>query len=164
LLKDTSLAAGEREIRVWVGFGIVVPEKMLRLRINSNGVVSGNVYLNYPNDLENDEFLKRVLATCDHLKIGEEDNVCTRVYKSEPSWKSIYKNLLALNITNLPDQSELPAPDIQVNDGIAMVVEIRDGTSYRAYQYSNPIFRSQPEAVAASKIITIVHKVARKGT
>ena len=40
-----------------------------------------------------------------------------------------------------------------------MVVELRNGSRYRAYQYSNPSFSSEPQAVSASEIMKVANQV-----
>ena len=42
LLRDQILEPGEKEIRVWIGFGVVAPEKMVRIMIDKTGHVSGD--------------------------------------------------------------------------------------------------------------------------
>ena len=39
-----------------------------------------------------------------------------------------------------------------------MVVELRNGSRYRAYQYSNPSFSSEPQALSASEIMKVVNQ------
>lgn len=165
VLKDTPLPEGHREIRVWLGFGIIVPEQMLRLQVTGSNRVSGQVLVHYPSDLsymENDEataFRKDVLSTCKNIRKGTEHDVCTSTFAQQPDWLRAYRKLLMLGIDKLPDESRLPTPDFVVTDGVAMVVEIRDGASYRAYEYSNPAFRKEPEAKAAVKIMHEVSDV-----
>ena len=163
LLKETPLAENSSEIRIWIGFGLVVPEKMLRFRRDSRGVVSGQVFVKFPSDLgymsSNDaaDLRREIMRNCRDLRKGKKSDVCTATFAHEPNWQSLYKKLVALGLTTLPDESTLPEPEFEGNDGIAMVVEIRNGAAYRAYEYSNPILRDGPEAAAAVKIISTVN-------
>lgn len=166
-LKESHIPDQTSEIRVWIGFGVVQPQKMLRLRVNADGGVSGEILVHFPSDLtymedHAAEFRRDVMRNCTNLRTGKESDVCTATLKNTPSWDALYKNLFRLGITTLPDQSELPQPEIDVLDGIAMVVEVREGSSYRAYEYSNPAFRSEPEAEAATMIIHAIADVFRQ--
>ena len=164
-LSKANLKADEREVRIWFGFGIMRIDRMLRLRISSSGTVHGEVLVHYSNDLSDmtqsdaSEFHQDVRSSCTNFREGSEANVCTALYRREPNWRSIYKKLVALGIFDLPDESTLPKPEYEINDGAAIVVEVRHGSNYRAYEYSNPVFRNQPEAVAASKIMEVVANV-----
>ncbi|GAB3361556.1 hypothetical protein [Lysobacter tyrosinilyticus] len=168
-LSQISLPNGEREIRIWIGFGMMRTDHMLRLQVSPSGKVHGEVLAHYKNDLSNmepqdaAEFRRSVLEGCTNPKEGSESNVCTVNYRRTPNWQSIYKKLLALGVLTLPDESALPAPEIEINDGVAMVVEIRDGWQYRAYEYSNSWARKEPEAVAATKIMQVVGKAMGAG-
>lgn len=161
LLKDRDLVTGEREVRVWIGFGLMLPEHMLRFRVSSSGDISGESFVYYPEDLsyldprDASAFRRKVKSRCTNFKTGAEVVICTATYKKAPDWHAIYKQLVGLGLLELPDQSTLPRPST-VLDGVAMVVEIKSGASYRAYEYSNPRFRTEPEAMNASQIMDVV--------
>ena len=161
LLKDSVLPEHSSEMRIWIGFGLVGPNQMLRLRVNPDGIVSGEILVHFRSDLsymsptDVAEFRQDVMRNCTNLRKGKESDVCTATFKRPPNWKSVLEKLVGLGVRTLPDESQLPKPELDMLDGIAMVVEVRDGSNYRAYKYSNPSFRSQPEAVAASKIMDI---------
>ena len=162
LLKETPLPPGNSEIRIWIGFGIVTPDEMLRIQVNSHGEVTGDVLVYFPSEFrsmksrEEKRFLRSILRNCTNLHEGTEKDVCTAKFKSTPDWTALYKELNHLGITILPDESELPKPDSVVFDGVSMVVEVRNGLNYRAYEYSNPAFRSEPEAKIAAQIMKLV--------
>ncbi|MDR7099287.1 hypothetical protein J2X04_001634 [Lysobacter niabensis] len=163
-LKEISLPDKEREIRIWVGFGVLRTDHLLRLRTTQDGNVLGEVLVHYKNDLSDmgpedaAEFRRSVLEGCINPREGSESNVCTASYRRQPNWKTIYKKLVKLGILTLPDESVLPPPEIDITDGVAMVVEVREGAQYRAYEYSNSWARREPEAVAATDILQIVGK------
>jgi len=172
-LKEISLPDGEREIRIWVGFGVMRTDHMLRLQVGPSGNVNGEVLAHYRNDLSDmepqdaAEFRQSVLQGCTNPKEGQESNTCTVNYRRAPNWQSIYKRIISLGVLTLPDESALAAPELEIIDGVAMVVEVRDGSQYRAYMYSNSWARKEPEAIAATKILQIVGKTmgaARRGT
>ncbi len=168
-LQDTPLPDGRREIRVWMGFGVLRVGSMLRLQVRSSGGVRGSVLVHYENDLSDLEpedaadFRRGVRLRCRNFKEGTESNTCEATYLRTPNWRSVYKKLTGLGIATLPDESSLPPPELEVTDGSAMVVEIRDDAHYRAYEYSNPWARKGPEAAAAEAIMQAVATVMTAG-
>ena len=167
LLNNSPIPDNTTEVRIWIGFGVVVPEEMLRLRTDAQGATLGEVLVHFPSDLtymkarEAAAFRRDVMRRCNRLRKGKETDVCTATFKHAPDWSALYKELVKLGITTLPDESELPKSDRLVFDGVAIVVEVRQGSVYRAYEYSNPVFRSEPEAKAAAQIISTVSDVFR---
>lgn len=153
-------------MRIWVGFGVMRVEDMLRLQIDENDVVNGSLLVHFrvsnmaPEDAE--EIRSEILKGCRDWKQGVEKETCFAEFERPPNWKRLHAKLERLGIYRLPDESELPRLDFTINDGIAMVVELRDGDAYRAYAYSNPIFRSEPEAKAAYEIMKALSSVYRK--
>lgn len=109
-----------------------------------------------------DELRVEILDGCRDWKRGSQKETCFAEFERRPNWKRLHAKLERLGLYRLPDESELPPLGFNVNDGIAMVVELRDGASYRAYAYSNPIFRSEPEAQSAYEIMKAVVSVYRK--
>jgi hypothetical protein len=68
-------------------------------------------------------------------------------------WSTVYAELVRNGVWTLPDERALHTPPPAVLDGVAVVVELRDGTQYRAYSYSNPSFNKAPEARRAEAIM-----------
>lgn len=166
-LSHTPVTDGS-EIRIWVGFGIVTPEHMLRLRVDRSGKVSGQLWVYFPSDLtyiedihERHRIRREWTHDCSNLKHGKEHDVCIALFREAPDWTSTHRNLVSLGVTELPDESELPKPKSTVLDGVAMVVEVRDEHEYRGYAYSNPMFREGPEAKAAVSILDAVGEIIR---
>lgn len=93
------------------------------------------------------------------LHHDEKTEVCVLACKHPPGWRRIYESLLKLGITTLPDDSLLPPPELRMTDGYAMHVEVRQGTDYRNYTYSNPGMIDAPEAHAMLKISHIVSRL-----
>ncbi len=158
LLRDTPLPDGEQELRVWTGFGVVVPKSMVRIRVSAVGKVSGQVFLHHRADLEfasaqrDAAFQRWQMGTCRTRLVGAESVVCETQTVGRPRWLATYRRLLRLGVLDLPDQSVLPKPTLDMSDGWALVVEVRRGAEYRAYQYSNPALIPAPEAQAAEQI------------
>ena len=166
ILEELPIPEGQREIRIWIGFGILRIERMLRLRVGADGEVTGDVINSFRiSDLpaeDAQELRAGILKGCADWKQGTETETCISRFRWRQNWSCIYRRLIDLGIDQLPDESRLPEPEFDVNDGVAMVVEIRDGGRYRAYQYSNPGFRTEPEAVSALKIMQEVANTMHK--
>lgn len=162
-LRSNSTSEGSKEIRVWVGFGIVSPEDLLILNIDKKGNVSGRKVLIYNRDPDNwegeeslNEFLEDLYSRCDVIDIHNNIETCGLKHNAIFDWSKIYSILEKLDIWTLPDESALPKPEILVLDGLSVVVELREGSSYRAYHYANPGFRKEDEATKASEIMSFV--------
>ena len=165
-LSQTPGSLGSEEIRVWVGFGVISPDHMLRLHRDASGKVFGELWIYFPNDLTSIEDLherhrirRKWTQGCAAVRKGEETDVCLAVFRKPPNWALIYTQLASLGVATLPDESSLAKPKTQVFDGVAMVVELQNDKGYRSYEYSNPIFREEPEAKAAAAIIEAVGDV-----
>lgn len=170
VLRDAPIPAGSTELRVWIGFGATAPDRMLRLRTDSAGTVNGQVLTYFPDGFphgtpqDNSRFLKDVLRHCTDLKKGKSTDVCAPTFEHRPDWQKLRDQLVALGIETLPDERSLPEPKelIMSLDGVGMVVEFRDGATYRAYGYSWPNFRDAPEVATASKIMQLVSRTLEK--
>lgn len=173
ILADTPIPKGATEVRIWTGFGIVTPEHLLRFQISSDGQVRGQLLVHFHinkmadvagnherNESVDQSLSYEVMRTCENLRRSEGLAVCTATFAEAPNWKATYKKLQRLGIETLPDESELPEPDVPVFDGSSVVVEVRHGAQYRHYDYSNPAFRQEPEAQAAAKIMATVGRLA----
>ncbi|MFN8393031.1 MAG: hypothetical protein U0136_22240 [Bdellovibrionota bacterium] len=85
---------------------------------------------------------------------GSED---VRTTLSEQRLRTIWATLECLGIWDLPDSDTLADPAL-VFDGIAYVVELRDGHNYRRYTYFNPYYQRWPEA---HQLLTIMRVLDR---
>jgi hypothetical protein len=80
-------------------------------------------------------------------------NTCRADFTRSPDWRAVLERAEALGLWTLPDQWSLPYDGMQVTDGWSIVVELRDGSRYRAYHYNNPDARKpSPEAASAVAI------------
>lgn len=167
-LSEEGIPCGEREIRIWFGFGVVLPDEMVRLRAHPDGKVDGEVLVYYPTSLhtegskESRAFEDVVSRSCKNQKIGEGVKTCTGVFKKQPDWKALYTKLVKIGVVTLPDESSLPKLSMHVSDGTSIVVELRDGNNYRSYEYSNPVFRDEKEARSAERIMEEIGRLLRK--
>ena len=161
LLREAVPSKYETEVRIWVGFGVVVPNEMVRILASSDGV-SGQIYVHYPADLsyvdeaEASEFRDEAFGSCTRILESATHVVCVAQLKPSPRWDTLLRNLVRLGLFTLPDQSRLPPPKWQVLDGVAMLVELRSKSHYRAYEYSNPSFNEESAARNAEKIMRTI--------
>jgi len=168
LLRDTPLREGEQELRFWTGFGVVVPQRMVRIRVTPTGTVSGDIYLYHSTDLRFDSdqreaaFQRWQMGSCGEQLVGAQKVVCEARINGRPRWLATYQRLLELGVLDLPDESELPEPTLDMLDGWSMVVEVRRGDQYRAYQYSNPGVIPAPEVRLAEQIGDEIGRLARR--
>ncbi|MEP7043517.1 MAG: hypothetical protein ABI843_10675 [Dokdonella sp.] len=150
LLRESVLPEGAKEVRVWTGFGTVAPDFLLRFQIEPNGDLTGTMlahFMRAPEDNAYNESVRSVLrAMCTSVQSNEAADSCAATASQEVHWKTIYRKLVREGLWTLPDESELPKPKFTLSDGSSIVVELRDGKSYRTYQYSNPLML---EGVAA---------------
>lgn len=163
-LETSPLPPGVVELRIWTGFGVVAPDHMLRLQRAADGKVSGERLRYFPADLSYmgdyaAGFRRQARHGCGRLHHDEETEVCVLARQPQPGWHRIYESLLKLGITTLPDDSQLPPPKLQMTDGYAIHVEVREGADYRNYSYSNPGMIDAPEARAMLKISDIVSRL-----
>lgn len=167
-LGDRAIPEDEMEIRIWIGFGLVELESLLQLRIRPDGTTIGHAYQHQlaespddeaegvasgPDEVDFDAWLRRY---CVESARDLEIEVCRVRFRTEPDWPLVLASLQALDLTSLPDEGDLAAPDNSVKDGVSMLVEVREGSQYRSYAYSNPAFRDDPEGKKAAEILKFV--------
>lgn len=163
-LRKKALIPGTKEIRVWVGFGIVSPEDLLVLKIDQDERVTGQRIWVYKVEPENwkdepealEEYLDGIYYRCNIINKYQNIESCEVKNSEFYDWSKIYSRLLNLDIWTLPDESKLPKPEVIVLDGFSVVVELSDGVNYRAYSYSNPGFRKDEEANKASQMMNFI--------
>ncbi len=129
------------------------------LTISPDKAVQGRAFNRFRHDPDDNES-ERVMKECKSgLQRLRDVAICDAKLTRKVNWAAVYKNVERLGITTLPDESALPQPEYAVLDGASIVVEIATSEGYRAYSYSNPIFRNEPEAKAAAEIMRIVGEV-----
>ncbi len=102
---------------------------------------------------------------CEDIQSGLPAEACTFNLTPEPDWDSVLRKMEAASLWTLPDESVLPecryGGVVYVTvDGDIFLFELFDGTSYRAFHYSNPLSSSPwPEERNAARIAEIVWDV-----
>lgn len=181
------LPNGVEEIRIWIGFGVVMPDVMLRITA-ADGRANGEVVywwddIEHPaQDTISSSFLsamQRLAGTygcnmgntggawLEHRDGAEIEHrrwvfTCKLDFgNAEPNWDEVKARLTDLRAFDLPDPKTLEPDGIEVLDGISVEVEALKGAHYRKYMYSNPDLRPWPEAKFAQRIIDFVHGLIR---
>lgn len=168
-LKTAKLKPGASEIRIWTGFGVIAPDHAVIIIAPDHAViisvvpgqpVEGRALNRFSYDPDDSEDMRELLSECTSAPQYREDMVICDAKLARPvDWEALYKRIDRLGITVLPDESSLPPTKHRVHDGAAILVEIAAPHGYRAYSYSNPMFRSEPEAQAALGIMCAVNNV-----
>jgi hypothetical protein len=150
---------GEREIRVWIGFGLGWPLTLDRLT-ERNGKVSGDLILAWnrddPRDTPDSSDFAALMryeyrGRCHSFRRTVEAETCIADFLTTPPWAKIWREIDTLGVWVLPDASTLKGGAL-VFDGWGMVVETWDGAHYRIWSYSNPESQPWPEAKSAVRI------------
>lgn len=145
-LRERSLPTGSRELRVWIGGGITIPEDLYRIRVD-DGKVTGQ-WIRYWDRKNRYEWLSKVSqsammrysldGTCDRIGTAGNVDACVTRFTKPPDWESMLRRLETDSVWTLLDQSAMPRDSIIVFDGYAISVEARDGANYRYFGYVNP--------------------------
>ena len=133
-LRELRLAENDIEVRMWVGFGLTTLHGFILKRAKdkwSAGVVSA-------------KFKKP----------------STFIYNERPlpqphsSWDTAWRSLLEQGILILPDGDAINCSEHE-EDGFVYVVEIKKGSAYRTYSYSNPESKVENHCEQAGRILSI---------
>jgi hypothetical protein len=160
-LREDTIAGGLREVRAWIGGSLGYPRTLYRLRM-AGGRVEGALYHYWAMDRDPSEpdstsyetlIRRRMQGPCGPIETGAEVEVCGGLFTGEPDWPGILAEAEAAGLWSLPDESTLPSAGL-VLDGWTVVVELRDGSEYRAYEYASPSAAKGPEQANALRIAT----------
>ena len=170
-LRERSLPSGSRELRIWIGGGITIPEDLYRIRID-NGKVTGQ-WIRYWDRKGRFEWRSEVSqgammrytfdGVCDRIGTAGNVDACVTRFTKTPEWASLLRRVEADSVWTLPDQSEMPPDSIMVMDGYAISVEARDGATYRHYGYANPDAHANAgarHAAAIAKSVAVLWPLA----
>ena len=153
---------GTTEIRIWTGFGVIAPESSIVLTMAPGHSVRGRALYRFRYDENDAESMRALSDGCASDPRRQHDvAICDARLARSTDWAAIWAALEQLGIATLPDESVLPPTRHRVKDGASIVIEIATSEGYRAYAYSNPALRSEPEARAAVDIMRTVNDVFR---
>ena len=173
-LRDEILPAGTREIRAWVGGGLGWPQELFRL-LQRGGRASGE-YIHYwrldnrdPPGPDSMTFAALIRyherGQCGSVRRGASAEACRALFRREPDWSAVWRAADSLGVWTLPDASTLPevvGPNGERTvtlDGWGMTVELRDGPTYRVWEYGNPDTKPWPEAARATAFADALRSV-----
>jgi len=149
---------GYREIRIWIGFGITIPDYFYRF-VEHEGQVSGDAYLGWERkddvpratDSTNLAALMRYQneGRCGALLRQEEFEVCHLRFVMAIPWARIWQSLDSVDIWNVPPRP--PALGVEL-DGWTVLVETWDGARYRSWSYWVPSERGSPNERRAAYV------------
>jgi hypothetical protein len=177
------LSDNAEEIRIWIGFGIIVPDVLLRITTGDDRTRGELVYWwDSTEHPAQDTAFSPVLSEirrlagrngCNEANTGMEWSehrdgaviehrewvfACKIDLGHEgPNWDSTRARLMDLRAFDLPDPKSLQPTGIIVLDGTSIEVEVLKGAHYHTYTYGNPARQPWPEAKFAQSIIEFVH-------
>ena len=169
---------GRRELRLWLGGGIAIPETLVRLTIDGaevRGEVIRYLEQTVPDRDANPSWRAFMDSVPDwlHRDFGCPDvatdtlrypgaqagyqnelvAVCTARYPHEPDWRGLLRELESHRVWTLPDESELPSlANIVSTDGGGVIVETWNGRRYHSYTFGDTNLIPAPEARDADAI------------
>ncbi len=115
--------SGEYEIRIWSGFGLQQPHKLLRLKVQSDRRVSGEMWLSYFSQIDGESKAVRVTSS-------------RQTFPVEPDWSELYFKMKNIGLLSLSGDSKQQSQAGRQSQR-ALLVEINADGIYRAYQFSD---------------------------
>lgn len=168
-LPQISLREDEREIRLWVGFGILHPMLFLRLTETSD-LISGQLYWwsatrSYSARMARSDTLRSEIENimiqrgCGQIQWSGSVAVCRVQFGDEPDWAQTLASLDSLNVMSLPSQGP---GDLVTLHGTCLVGEAKRGHAIWNFDYCGLSGRTaHGKAVAA--MTSEVWRVATAG-
>jgi hypothetical protein len=163
------LASGEREVRIWLGFGMIEPETFTRIRTDGESVQGSKTFWwthatgaeeaaaeRDPNLISNGELYAnlRKTAGCGPRRRRGEHEMCAARLAAGQSWQAMLQSLDSLGIGDLANGNSIGL------DGWRLVVEVREGASYRTYSYFMPAATSPASQERhAAAIVELVGRI-----
>lgn len=129
-LSSSNWANQDVEVRVWFGFGLFPLEGLVLKR--SNGQWSAI-------HLMADRHYKP-------MKVSRKE-----LPAPNSGWEACWQQLADAGLMTLPDGTDPPDPDVE-----GFEVQVRDGASYRSYQYVGPEYSELPAAKQMLRIGDII--------
>lgn len=159
------IPAADLEIRAYIGFGIVAPEHLVRVRRHGN-VTEGQLLLYWHGarslffspdstiEAQNRKWVARVRAEartrgCADIRRTPTFEACVVTPRNPVNWVAALSELQSAGITRLSQ----PQGGGGV-DGTTLFVEVREGDRYRRYSYWTPSAKAAgADERAASRIM-----------
>ena len=177
-LRTDSEWHADRELRMWIGFGFLEPQRLVRLMATEAGVTGQYLLWWFPEDPasasagnqdstrgSSAEFYAWIRRTfdCGAHKRGRRHEYC-EVSVPDSAWTRVLHRLDSLGVMHLPDETALEPPLRPGEDGMTLVVEARTRERYRTYSYWMPRpAATQPEARSASEMLATLLRIVGHG-
>jgi len=170
LYAESGRPSSQREVRIWIGFGMIEPETLTRLHTDGTSVRGSKIYWwsrttdpaaeaeadRDPNLISNGELYVNLQKTAGcrgrHRRGAYE--MCEATLAPGQSWQAVLQSLDSLGIDALPNGTAMGL------DGWRVVVEVRDGARYRTYSYFMPESTdTNLEVRSAAAIVELVGRI-----
>ena len=151
-----------REIRLWVGFGMVPPHLLLRVA-DSAGTLVGQRIAWWDGEEDSADRREHVICSlqCTDKAIGRGMESCRLPPMSPATIRTIWQLADSLDAWRLPDPMQLSPEGQSGTDGTSIMVEVRTTPGYRTYDYWEPDSAPWPEAKRAAVLMRFVYSVFR---
>ena len=161
-LRLTRLGDHEREIRVWTGFGLAIPDELYRIRVSNRQIHGALIYWwdhgaewgpsDSPESMHT--YVTRAFG-CGRIRRREETDACEAKLRPKPDWRRVLVHLDSLGIRSLRS----PTRNGVVADGFHIVVETRDGALYRTAYFADLSASAGGDAVRMQAILDLLLKI-----
>lgn len=158
-LQDAKLDPATSEVRIWIGFYNVAELKLVRFRVDAAGQVQGESFFVYPpmtGDAEK-PYYDLIAGQCQAFNRTQDWEACRPTGAATIHWDSAYHALQSLGLWS-QDASKLPSPSPR--GGPTVLVELRNGVTYRAYAFNDPGESKSPRLRDAVKFMAVVEGLA----
>lgn len=148
------------EIRITTSFSYVLPNSLVVVRRDLDSGWTGNVWMWSPGLSNSAGREIRSSSPCFGVDFTAP-SVCEPRPASEINWEYVGSQVFdSLDVRTLPDVSSLPAPQIEIVDGLFLFAEIASRGEYRTVSWINHEVRQEPEAGRALSLHTLVDLLA----
>jgi hypothetical protein len=162
LLSDT-LPPGAREVRLWHAVSFDGVMSLLRVRAVGD-VVTGELFVYAGTPMDTPPGADAALPAACRLRGRERGRLaCAAEFREPVSWGAVLDSLEAHRVWTLPRGADLPRQH-EVWDGAGIDVEVRRGSCYRVYSYSNPDVETAPEFRDAAALMQLLHDLRDRWT
>ncbi|HEU0052035.1 MAG TPA: hypothetical protein VFQ39_02615 [Longimicrobium sp.] len=157
-LRETPMAPGEREVRVWFVGGLGYPRRFYRIRGEGAGA-NGSLMefwkrdhdASRPDSTRYEALIRHYQkGRCGEIGVFRSIEACEVRTDTPPDWAAVLASAEAAGLRTLPDEDDLPEDGNGFRitiDGWTLVVEVREGASYRAYHYDCPNASSDTDEI-----------------
>lgn len=137
-LRDHALPESHREVRIWIGGGRIYPQHLYRF-VDRHGQVDGEVLWYWPVRVDSrgqpddfhDGMLDLARGRCEEVRISAGMAACRVSFTQEPDWARVLQEAESVGLWTM-----VPDPYVPVPDGTIAAVELRAGSTYRAYEFN----------------------------